>query len=320
MNRWSLHLILAVTAASLFPVVATAKLCGDNVDGQGVPCSCGDTVVSDLHVVDDPVIHDDCASDGLIVRATSATQGVTIDLAGATLHGSGHGAGVLFVFGGPGGARLISTGGVATITGFRDGISAHGSDSVALVDGVTVVKSIRDGMKIDGSGYEIRASEVRDAGRDGFALGGSGYQITNTRALNVGHFGYFIMGQNATVGLPGAGNVSTGSALVGFNVVGNGHTVVDCQVEAAREGIQLNATHVTVMRCTAQNNTGNGMTGVGRDWYVAGNRAFGNANNGIQLRGDHVQDGGGNSGGGNRGTLQGHPPAQCEINELPCVR
>src|SRR5262249_44514762 len=91
------------------PPGAHAKLCGDDVGGQDVPCECGDVVVSDLVLSDDPVTQAPCPDDGLVVRAPAAGHGLTIDLHGKTLRGSARGIGVWVLAGGPGGARLVST-------------------------------------------------------------------------------------------------------------------------------------------------------------------------------------------------------------------
>src|SRR3989442_3213738 len=160
-RRWKFRvpLVLAVAVLLVAPQ-AGAKLCGDNVGGRDVPCACGDTVVSDVTLGDDPVVDAVCPADGLIVRAPSSPVGVTVDLRGKTLRGSGNGAGVWVVNGGVGGARIVSSGGPATIEGFRDGILGQGSDTVRLIDGVVTSHSVRDGIRVGGDNYEVRNSEA----------------------------------------------------------------------------------------------------------------------------------------------------------------
>ena len=152
--------LLFVLAA---PPGAAAKLCGDDVRGQDVACACGDTVVSDLVLNGDPVAGAPCSADGLIVDAKGMTHGVTVDLRGRTLRGTGQGAGLWLRYGGPGGARVISSDGVATIDGFRDGVVAHGNDSVALIDSVAVANSGRDGVRVQTNNVEMRSVESRAA-------------------------------------------------------------------------------------------------------------------------------------------------------------
>ena len=314
-SRLTLLLLPLVLAA---PRV-DAKLCGDNVGGRDVPCACGDTVVSDLALTDDPVLDAVCPADGLIVRATGSPVGVTIDLRGKTLRGSGDGAGIWVVAGGSGGARVVSSGGVATVEGFRDGILGHGPDTIRLVDGVTVVRSARDGMRVAGDNFEIRNAEARDSGRDGYNLMGKGFHLSSTRAANSGRFAYFVMGQDGNLGAPGAGSVADGSGAAGFSIMGMGHHLVDCAASGAhKEGLSLNGMMFDIRGCVAQDNRGDGIAGMGGGWTLTGNRADNNDGNGIVVSGREMVDGGGNSGTGNRGLGQQRPAAQCEISGLAC--
>src|SRR5262245_19343711 len=124
--RWPASSALLFLAFLWLPTPAGAKLCGDDVTGHDVPCACGDVVTSDVVLgAGDPVTQDTCPSDGLTVRARGTARTLTVDLAGQHLRGAGHGAGLLVVYGGPGGARVISTGGPATVEGFQDGVVAR---------------------------------------------------------------------------------------------------------------------------------------------------------------------------------------------------
>jgi hypothetical protein len=313
------RLLVLLAVSVLLPTVAMAKLCGDDVAGQDISCACGDTVVSDVQLTNDPVAREECPADGLIVRAIDSPHAVTIDLAGKTLHGSGHGVGVLILDGGPGGAHLISSAGAATIEGFRDGIVARGARSVALIDRLTVVKSKQDGVRIEARGYKVQATEVRDSGRHGFSLGGNGFRVTNTRALNSRQFGYTVTGQNGTVGLPGAGNTATGNGAAGFHLMGRGHSLVEGVAEDGKDGIRLNVSHASITRCRVESNQRDGLSGKANDSSLTGNRATGNGNNGIALRGQRNRDGGGNAGSANRGKPRRRPAAQCTINGQDCL-
>ena len=311
--------ILLSVAVLLAPVGVGAKLCGDNVGGQDVPCACGDTVVSSLTLGNDPVLDGVCPADGLIVRVPAGSVGVTIDLQGKTLQGSGNGAGVWVISGGTGGARVVSTGGPATIEGFRDGILGHGADTVRLIDGIVVLQSTRDGMRIGGENYEIRNSEVRNSGRDGYGAMGKGFHLTATRAVHSGRFAYFVMGQDASLGAPGAGIVADGSGAAGFAVMGMGHHLIDCTVSGSgKEGIHLNGMHYEIRGCQVRGSGGDGIGGMGMDWTFGGNQAIDNDGNGILVGGHDVVDAGGNSGSGNRGLRQQRPAVQCEIDGRPC--
>ena len=310
-------------AVLLLPLRAGAKLCGDDVHGQDVPCACGDVVVSDVVLGDDPVVQAPCANDGLTVRATGAVQGVTVDLAGKRLQGTGHGIGVWVLYGGPGGARVVSTGSRATVAGFFDGIVARGAESVALVDGVVVADSKRDGVQVDAPapapslpGYVIQNTEARDSGRDGFSVGGSGFQLTATRAVNSRRYGYWVMGQGGTLTAP----VAEGSGDDGIGLMGMGQKLEDCVVSGSEEdGVHFWGMHFLIRGCTARGNGGDGINGMGMEVVLAGNQATDNDNNGIVVGGGWGVDWGGNSGSENRGRKQHRPVAQCEISGHPCL-
>jgi hypothetical protein len=298
---------------------AQAKTCGNDIDGHRVLCACGDVVVSDVVLASDPVVHTVCPGDGLIVRAADATRGITVDLHGRRLRGTGKGTGIWIVNGGLG-ARLVSRGGIARIEGFRDGVVAHGTHSVALIDGITAMRSVRDGVRVQARGYTIHAVETQDSGRDGFSVGGIGFQLTATQALRSGRFGYFVMGGGGVVGTPGAGNRALEAGHAAFSLAGVGHRLIDCYASgAAKEGVHVNGMHLVVSGCIAQNNGGDGIAGTGGDVLLSTNQAIDNGNNGIIVHGVEVVDGGGNRGTGNGGRQHPRLPAQCEIGGNSCA-
>jgi len=297
-----------------------AKLCGDNVQGLDVPCDCGDTVVSDVALSDDPVTSTVCPGDGLIVRAVGAA-GITIDLSGKTLRGSGQGTGLWVLFGGAGGARVVSTGPAARLEGFRDGVVAQGSDSLALLDNVVAAGSRRDGVRVHGGNYSVNATQVVDSGHDGFALGGHDFQITASHALHSGRYGYFVMATRGAVGMPGAGNTSQGSGEAGFAISGMWISVSDCVASAAaKNGVELGGMEVTVEGCVASGNIQSGIVGDGSTWRLGNNHAVGNGYDGLVIHGMAMTDEGGNGGAGNRGQRWHRPAVQCTINGVTCAQ
>lgn len=333
--------VLSALALLFYASAVHAKLCGDYVQGQDVPCACGDTVVSDVVLTDDPVASTVCPGDGLVVRAGGASA-IIIDLNGMTLRGSGQGAGLWVLYGGPGGARIVSTGQVAHLEGFRDGVVAQGSDSLHVLDNVVAARSRRDGVRVHGANYIVHASQAIDSGHDGFALGGHDFQATATLARNSGRYGYFVKGRHGVMGTPGAGNTSQGSGDAGFNLNGKAVSVTDCVVTAAaKNGVQLNGTNLTIDGCAVTDNLRTGITGAGIDWHLRNNQVTGNGYDGLVVRGMRVTDEGGNSGSGNNGRpgadarsrsarssagsgnhgRPGHHHAiQCTINGAPCVQ
>jgi len=311
--------LLALCAAAALAAPAAAKRCGDDVDGADVPCACGDEVVSSTRLDGDPVTRTICRHDGLIVRAADENASLLLDLAGHRLRGRGAGAGLRLLSGGPGGALILSDGGAAIIDGFDDGIIARGRDSVSLVEDVIVRDARRDGLRLTGRDFVVRRVVVEGARRDGFALGGTGFEIFDSRAEDSGRFGYFVMGDSGIVGGSGIGNVADRSGNAGFNLMGAGHTLADCQARGGRgDGVMLHATQLDVRGCRVSDNAGDGITGMGSRMRVADNQAVDNGGNGLLLRGPGTVDAGGNRGAGNRGDGRQREVVQCAIADVAC--
>lgn len=298
---------------------AAAKFCGDAVEGKDVPCSCGDIVVSSIKLGDDPVAATSCEGDGLVVRASEAPAGITIDLNGRTLRGGKRGAGLWILDGGPGGATVTSSSGRASIEGFRDGISGRGNRSVRLVENVDVREPHRDGVTLGGGDYEVRSVTVADAGRDGFSLDGHDYRCNATQAQRSRRFGYFVNGQNAVVGRAQGGNTAEDSGNDGFHVMGNNLRLNVCTASGGKkDGITLRGAGHELTGCVARSNGYSGIVGDGGGLAFYNNKADDNGRNGLAITGMRLVDGGGNEGSGNRGDGLARPAVQCEIGGVPC--
>ncbi len=299
---------------------AAAKFCGDDVSGRDIACACGDVLVSDLTLGDDPITRQTCPHDGLVVRVDEDGGAIEIDLAGRTLRGAGAGVGLRVLSGGPGGARIVSRNGPATLEGFDDGIAGRGTDAVALVQDVVIRGSRRDGLRLTGRQYVLRRITVEGAGRDGFALGGAGFEVTDTRALDCRRYGYFVMGDSGVIGGDGAGNSAERSGTAGFNFMGAGHTLAACRANGGRkDGVALHATDMDVRGCEARDNGGDGITGVGGRVRVQDNTARDNGGDGLLLRGPGLIDAGGNRASGNRGATRQRGVVQCAVNGIDCT-
>jgi hypothetical protein len=316
----SVGLILALVAFWARP--ANAGLCGDDVQGQDVPCACGDVVVSDLRLADDPVLAAPCASDGLIVDARTAQTGLTIDLQGQTLRGLGRGAGIRVLYGGPNGAYIVSTGNKGGIDGFEDGVAGHGVNAVAVIENLSIRGAHRDGIQLHGASFEVRSTDVSDAGRDAFSVNGQGYRLQQTRAINSGRYGYLIMGTDAELGLPGKGIAAFNGVKAGIVVLGADHRFADCLASGnLDDGLRLMGVRYQLAGCVAEGNRRDGINGTGSGWWLINNRATDNGNDGIAVRGIEMHDGGLNQGSGNRGEQQqGKNPVQCMVGAAPCIQ
>jgi hypothetical protein len=314
------YIWVLASALAVLPPGASAKLCGDDVAGRDVPCECGDIVASDLALDDDPVASTRCPDNALIVRAIRAPRGVTIDLRGRTLSGSGGGHGLWIVHGGPGGARVVSTGAPGAITGFRDGIATTNPRALALIENVVASAVLEDGIRVRGTGYEIRNTQVWDAGRNGFSLGGRGFRVRGTAAVGSRGSGYLVSGLAGELGVPGDGIVAADSGEDGVRLHGRGHQVQDCvAVGGRRNGVRLGAGYVALRGCRLADNRGAGLKGRGRSIELADNLAFGNGESGLAVSGPYLADQGGNDGIGNGAEATQHA-VQCEIGGTPCAR
>ena len=317
LKRRAGSILLGIILLAVRP--AAARLCGDDVNGQRVACGCGDTAVSNVTLGDDPVTAAACDSDGLIVRAPDATEGVTIDLNGKTLRGGKHGTGIWIVDGGPGGARIVSGAGRASIRGFSDGIVARGTRGLAFVEDVDVYAPSRDGMRIDGNGYELSSVSVSNAGRDGFSLDGYSYTCNSTVAYRSARFGYLLNGHDASIGRVQGGNVADQSGDDGFHLMGAGTNLSVCTANGNRKnGVSLHGATLQVTGCTARLNGVDGIAGQGGSLSFYANKAEENGRNGIRVVGFGMIDGGGNRARGNRGKGD-RSPVQCEIGGIPCL-
>lgn len=229
---------------------AYGKPCGDDVDGRDVPCACGDVVVSDVRLADDPVTTDVCPSDGLVVRARPGARGpLRVDLGGRTLRGSGRGHGLWVIAGGPGGAVIESTGGVAVLQDFGDGVVAIGGDALAAARDLRIERPRHAGVRVQGRGWSLAGVSVTDAGGDGFVLGGADFRLDGTRALRSRGRGYVVAGRHGVLG--GAeGVVAEGSGGEGVAIAGHGHRLERCDVaQSGRRDVRVTGRDLTVGEC-----------------------------------------------------------------------
>ena len=310
---------ISMVAALGVSGIASAKLCGDDVNGEDVACACGDTVVSRVVLGDDPVTAAPCPAEGLLVRASEGSAGITIDLQGKSLRGDGTGAGIRVIDGGSGGARLVSSGGRARIIGFQDGIIGNGENTVALVEDLVVQESKRDGIHVTSPSFVVRRTSVSVSGRDGYSLDGNGYTVLDTVSSGNGRFGYFLKGKDGVIGRNDAPNVAEKNGDAGFNLLGGGIKLVNCAASGnGKDGIKARGESLGFEACRSEANVGDGFTGTGGGWYLASNDAVNNQGNGILVRGSDLVDGGENRGSGNLGGSEARPAIQCEISGEAC--
>lgn len=175
-----------VWASSLILLAAPALAdCGDSIDGERVPCRCGDIVIADTRLQpDDPVVTEQCPADGLLVRAPVQARTVVVDLNGQELRGSGVGTGVRILHGGVEGAAIV--GGVGdvpgVIAGFREGIRSTRPDDLRLLTNVVVRGSSDTGVVVRGNRASIESVRVEGNGGDGLRASGRSLDLLDLEA------------------------------------------------------------------------------------------------------------------------------------------
>lgn len=183
LRRLSAGFTLGLWLASLS---ATAFAdCGDAIDGERVPCGCGDIVVADVRLQpDDPIVTEPCLADGLIVRMPSESRSVTIDLNGQEIHGSGTGTGIRILYGGSDGADVI--GGLGSvpgvISGFREGIRSQRPDDLRRLLNLIVRDSRESGVVVRGNRASIESVRVEGNAGDGLRASGRSVDLFDVEA------------------------------------------------------------------------------------------------------------------------------------------
>lgn len=189
--------LVAAAVAMAIGLLATRAIaaCGDDIDGERVPCRCGDIVVADTRLqADDPVIAESCMIDGLFVRAPHGAETIRLDLAGLTMSGTSHGTGIHVLNGGREGAVITggSGPGQAQVTGFRSGFRAAGQRSVKELSNINFVGNVSSGVTLRGAGTVVRRVTAENNGRDGLRIGGRATQLEEVEASKNGRYGVLL--------------------------------------------------------------------------------------------------------------------------------
>jgi hypothetical protein len=176
--------------------------CGDDVNGQRVPCRCGDVVVSDTRLQpSDPVVAERCPTNGLVLRARRGAETIRLDLAGLTLRGSGHGTGIRVLDGGAQGATIVGgEGRRADVVGFGTGLRARGQRSVRELRDVSFTANARDGVTLRGADTDVVGVSAERNGRDGMRVGGRGTRLEGVDAQLNARYGLRVTSPGASVG------------------------------------------------------------------------------------------------------------------------
>lgn len=215
----SIRLVLAMGLMLAGAGTAPAADCGDDIGGGRVACSCGDQVVSDTVLSSiDPVTAEPCQGDGLVISVPRDSAGITLDLNGLSLVGSGSGVGIRVVRGGSGGSRIIGGepgGAMGEISNFRTGISGSGRNVLVEVSNVHVHDNVGDGLRIHSSGVLVENVLSEENGRDGLSVLGHGNEISGVVADRNNSDGVQVRGQGSSVSADVNGNLRHGLVVAG---------------------------------------------------------------------------------------------------------
>ena len=287
--------------------------------GRDVPCACGDTLVSNVALDDDPVTRATCPGRRLGGAGERGNPGVGNRLARPHIARGRPRRGAVDPRRWCGRARVVSSIGPATLSGFRDGVVARGPRSLASLENVIVRDSGRDGVRVGAESFDLRNVAVFESARDGFSLGGHDFSVSGSQAVGNKRYGFFAMGKLGVFGAPDAGNSAQSNGKDGFFIGGEHHRSVQCTATGnGGDGFSLQGTGHDLLNCSAQDNGGSGFVGVGSGWRLTQNSAEANADDGVAVRGGGLQDEGGNRGSGNRGEQSKRPAVQCAISGRPC--
>src|SRR5215510_507372 len=276
---------------------AAAHRCGDDVDGRGtgVPCACGDLLVSSRTLTPaDRVTHGPCPGMGLLVVADGP---VTLDFNARTVRGSGQGVGVLVLRG------TLNLEGPGTVEGFETGVFARGP---AALGGVLAIRSAHnrlDGFFAEANGYTIQGSTAEANGRDGFALGGNAYALDGNRAAGNHRYGFSLWGMGAHAG-GGLGNDASANGMAGFYLRGMMHELVGAtSTDNGGDGVFASVMHTLLTDVHTERNARDGLQAMGMAIAIGRSTAEDNRGYGIWVMGMNVDDRGGNHGVGNAGLV-----------------
>jgi hypothetical protein len=241
-TRISIPLVFGLVLAAWFAAgPAAAQVCGG-----AAPCSCGDTVLDSrvLTSLDDPVVQADCPGDGLVIGA----NGVTLDLNGNMIRGTGGGTGVTIS---PGVSGAVVRGG--RVARFGTGVLATSTTGTTVV--FVEVRNNQTGLHLVGSSNTVD-SVTAELNGTGIVVLGDDATITRSRAVKGGGDGIRVMGAGAWV----ERNVVQRNTGIGLQVDGTGALVERNPIASnGSNGLVVSGTGHTVSRNTLKLNGGNGI-------------------------------------------------------------
>jgi hypothetical protein len=268
--------LVALPAFAVALLLTTSTRAGAN-DGL----ACGATITVDTTLTGD-LRH--CPGDGLIV----ATNGVTLDLAGHTLTGSGAGSGITIT-----GTGVTVTNGV--VKGFAQGIDVEVFGDQSTLSGLAVNRNgtgltVGVNSSTGPSHGTVSDSSFKNNDVDGVFLHGSFWTIEGSTIARNGRDGVHAAVDVDVVTLVGDkinDNVGTGVSLVNQN---DGSTIAGSVVSRnGGDGIRVETSTTHITGNTTRDNGGTGIwvleeagLSFGPFYLVADNTSIANAGYGIR--------------------------------------
>jgi hypothetical protein len=339
------NILLGVAICLTLTGIAWGAPCGDTAGpgGSNVPCSCGDTVVTNTLLTSpaqdpingDPVVStedaDLCDGDGLFIAPPNATR-MALNLGGNTIRGKGAGIGITIVGTDVrvnirnGRVRNFATGltnvgnatgdariSAITVDNNVDGLHIEGNSHE--IDGNQALDNTGTGVRVLGNSNKVQINQVSRSGANGIEVNGNGNDInTNRLNRNIGS-GIVVQGDNNAMDH----NTVENNGLDGIAVVGNGDGDPNTlelwknKVNKNRgNGITVNGNNHEISANQANLNLQDGIAVDGTGNHLDTNVARENKGDGIIVTGTGNFDDGGNLGKKNGGV-------QCVIDGVNCI-
>jgi copper-binding protein NosD len=233
-RRVTLSILLGLAIFLALTGTAWAANCGDTAGpgGTNVPCSCGDTVITNTTLISpavdpvkgDPVVStndtDVCTGDGLIMN----TAKVNLSLGGNAIRGSGVGVGVRIV-----GVNIKVTIRSGIIRGFDTGLASDTGSSIknSLISNVTATENLGSGIILEGSDNELNTNAALANGDTAIQVEGNDNDLLFNRVSHNANNGIQVSGDGNTLY---ANNLNK-NAGTGIRVEGNDNIVAKNSVE-----------------------------------------------------------------------------------------
>ena len=302
-KRMAITSLLGIITTVVLAELTWAADCGDTAGAGGidVPCSCGDTVITNTTLISpsqdpvngDPVVStadaDTCPGDGLLMAPPNLTR-MTLNLGGNAIRGSGLAGSVGLKIIGAGVRVNIRNG---TLRNFETGLTNAGSGTGdARVREISAVQNV-DGISLEGNSHELDSNQALDNTNIGIQVTGNSNVLIFNQASRNGNNGIEVIGDQNRLDTNrvnrnlGSGIVADGDRNIVSRSLAENSGVDGIQVVGNGDG---DPATLEVWKNKATKNTRNGITIDGNDLEISANQGNGNREDGISIlgTGNHI--------------------------------